>query len=139
MAGDMEPVGPAHSDQQQMFEQLLENQKQDLELRAQQLELDKQKDNNALAFGRDALKAQAEDRAHERELGRKTKRDVLWLVGVLAVMIVTVVIVAMCMDKDAIAQEVIKAVIYVGVGGAGGYGVGRAGRPKGDNQAQAEE
>lgn len=139
MAHDMVVGDNGQPDQQQLLEQLLENQKQDFALRAQQLELDKQKDNNALAFGREALAAQERDRIHDREVGRKTKRDVLWLIVVVAIIIGAIITIALCMGKDTIASEIIKAVAYGGLGSAGGYGLGRSGKTRQDQPSQSAE
>jgi hypothetical protein len=117
---------PGASTNSEWMQQFVENQKGELALRAQELELNKQKDNNSFAFARDALKAQSEDRVHDRDCARKTRRDVLWLILAAVVVVASVVVVALWRDKEQVAMEIIKDAMLFLTGGAGGYGISQA-------------
>jgi hypothetical protein len=120
------PPPPNNPPSPAWFGQFLENQKTELSLKAQELELQKQKDANSFAYAEKALGAQERDRTHERECSRKTRKDLYFLVLGIVVIIAALVGVAMWLGKDQVALEIVKAVIYLLSGGAGGYGLGRA-------------
>jgi hypothetical protein len=130
MASELVPADPGAGGQsgptQEWMQQFVENQKQELTLRAQELDLNKQKDNNSFAFAREALKAQSEDRVHERDCTRKTRRDVLWLILAAVIVVAAVVVIALWRDKEQVAMEIIKDGMLFITGGAGGYGISQA-------------
>ncbi|MEN6538909.1 MAG: hypothetical protein ABFC67_04790 [Mizugakiibacter sp.] len=139
MASEMVPPGGPPTDPK-WLEQLVENQKQEIALKANELELEKQRDNNNLSWARESLAAQERDRKHERECQRDKQKDrqrfVLFLLGIIA----AVVLVALWLGKDAVATEIAKAVVFVAAGSIGGYGYARSkAEPSADlNQSPSE-
>lgn len=109
---------------------VLEAQAQDMALKSEQnqiererLEIDKQKDANAYKFGMASLDAQAKDRVHERECARAQRKDAQRLIIWLLAIICALVGYAIYLDKDELAIELVKAVIFLTAGGAAGYGL----------------
>jgi hypothetical protein len=110
----------------ELVQQLINNQARELELRTADLALQQQKDNNAFAFGKEALAARADDLKDQRKHDFKKRISGYIFIAVLVVTAVALIAYALHMGKDAFATELIKAVIYLGGGGLGGYGIGRA-------------
>ncbi len=105
--------------------QLVENQTKELELRAQELALQKQQDDHGFEFSKKALDAQLEDRKTQRDHNKHMQHSLYYLIGFLSVMVVAIVITSLWLNKEAIAIEIIKAVGYMLAGGFGGYGVSK--------------
>ena len=108
-----------------LFKEFLENQAKELEIKARDLDLQKQKDDHSFEFAKTALEAQKEDRAEQRTFQIKTKRNGHIFTTIISVLFVTLLVTALAMDKDQVALEIIKAVIFMATGGAGGYAIGR--------------
>ena len=108
-----------------LFKEFLDNQAKELELKSREIDLQKQKDDHAFEFAKTALETQTNDRTQQRSFLARTKRNGHVFAVIIAVIFVTLLITALAMDKDQIALEIIKAVIFIVTGGAGGYAVGR--------------
>lgn len=120
------------------LKELLKAQAQDVALKSEQLELetrrldfDKQKDQNALKFGLESLAAQERDRQHSRNIARDEKRDGHRLFVIVVIVIALLVAYALYLDKDKIAEELVKAIVFLAAGAAAGYGI--ANKSKSDN------
>lgn len=109
-----------------VVQQLISNQARELELRASDLALQQQKDNNAFSFGKEALVAKASDLKDQRRHQHWKMVITFCFIGFLVLLTVALIAYAMHSGKDAMATEIIKAVIYVGGGAVGGYGIGRS-------------
>lgn len=138
--------GPKKQQQQQssleLIQKFVDNQSKELMFKAQELEVEKQKDQNSLEYGKLALAAQERDRVHERECGRGEKKDqhrfIVWIAGVVALLIIA----ALFMDKDKIAEELVKVIVYIGAGVAAGYGLAtrkKSGGPSSGSGQQSPE
>lgn len=109
-----------------------------LEVEKQRIEIDKQKDDHAFAFGMASLETQAADRRHAREISRKEKTDGHWLIFGVLVAVAGLISYALYLDKDEIAQELVKAIIFLTAGAVAGYGL--AARKKGkDNNSPPDQ
>jgi hypothetical protein len=108
----------------QQLQQLLQNQAQELQLRKEQLELQKQQVANTHEYTKLALSEQSADRKDTREHGRILQKYRYWTIITLSVLIAVFVTIAICLNKDQIALEVIKYVATVALSGAGGYAIG---------------
>lgn len=109
----------------QTIEQLVKNQAFELELRARELDLQQQQDRHSFEFSRASLDAQIIDRQDERVFQRKQRRDAYILAAIISFALCGVVAFAMWANKDQIALEIIKSVVLLLSGGAGGYAIGR--------------
>jgi hypothetical protein len=105
--------------------QLVENQAKELELRAQELALQKQQDDHGFEFSKKALETQLEDRKLQREHNIHLQRNQYILSGILSVMVVVIIITALFLNKETIAIEMIKAIVFLLAGGIGGYGLSK--------------
>lgn len=108
----------------------LDNQTQELEIKAKQLAIQKQEDDHGFEFGKAALAAKAEDRKLQREHDLKARVYTYGLIGVIVLLIFGIIFYAMYSDNKDIAMEIIKAIVYVAGGVLGGYGVAKAGDTK---------
>lgn len=104
--------------------QLVENQTKELELRAQELAFQKQQDDHSFEFSKKALDAQVTDRNMQRELNKHLQRNQYFMISFLALSVVAVVAYSLHLNKEAIATEIIKAIVFIFAGGVGGYGLG---------------
>ncbi|MEI7589876.1 MAG: hypothetical protein WCJ49_00950 [Deltaproteobacteria bacterium] len=103
--------------------QLIENQAQELELRAQELALQRQQDDHSFEFSKKAIEAQVTDRNLQRELNKHLQRNQYFLISFLAFATVIVITYSLYLDKEAFATEIIKAIFFFFAGGVGGYGL----------------
>lgn len=109
-----------------VVERLVENQFKEIALRAQELELESQKDTNTLEYSKLALSAQERDREAERTASRNRQKDRLGFILAITVIVALLIGGALYLDKDQVALELVKAAILMLAGGAGGYGLARA-------------
>ena len=121
---------------------VLEAQAQDMILKSEQnqierdrLEVDKQKDANAFKFGMASLEAQAKDRVHARDCERGQRKDAQRMILLILLIVALLVAYALYLDKDALAEELIKAVVFLVAGGVGGYGIAMKKKAKGDGDS----
>ncbi len=115
----------------ELLEQILQNQAKELELRYNELNLKKQEDNNSYEFAKAALSAKSSDRKDEREHDRQTQKTVLIFAAVITLVVTTLIIYALSIGKDSFAMELIKAVIFILSGGAGGFAIGKSSKDVG--------
>jgi hypothetical protein len=106
-------------------DKLLENQSKDLELKAKELDIQRQKDADNLDYAKLALGAQERDRKDARQCERGKQTDRYKLIGGLSVGLIMLVALAIWLGKEAMALEIIKAIAYMSAGVVGGYSAGR--------------
>jgi hypothetical protein len=116
--------------------QFLENQSRELALRNEELALKQRELEVNYQYAERALEAQVRDRKDSRQEIRSERRDTLVFLGMIASLVACFFGWLLYNGKDAFALEVLKAVLYLGGGGAGGY---FAGKSKGREQAKATE
>lgn len=104
----------------------LSNQEQELLLRDRELAIEAQRDAHGFEYGKRAIELQAEDRKNARHWDYQNKRLLFFGVGVCLVIIFGCVGFAMYLNKDDVAKEIVKGLIYVAAGALGGYGAARA-------------
>jgi hypothetical protein len=127
---DFDPEKPP-----QWLVQAVQNQAQDIQIRREQVEAQKQQAADAHEYAKLALNAQAEDRKDARQHGRWLyKYRLMGLMGI-STLIAIFVVLALCLNKDQIALEVIKNVATIVVSAGGGYAIGVG---QGRKQAAAE-
>lgn len=110
---------------QQGFEEFLILQNKELDVRMEELALQKQKDSNSFDFARESLGIKKSDREDQRRHeARQRKATYLFVTAILAIFSM-VVCYSLFMGKEAFATEVIKTLAYIFTGGMGGYGIAR--------------
>jgi hypothetical protein len=80
---------------------------------------------NAHEYALQLLKTKSEDSQREREAQRSQRRDQMAFAGFALAMITGLIVYAMHIGKDQIALEALKDIALFGVGGMGGYAIGR--------------
>lgn len=113
-----------------MVERFLENQTKELELRAQELTLQKQKDANAFEFGKEALTVKATDRKDQRDHEKCQRKHSYFFAGFVTLVVAAVILYSLFTGKEAFALEIVKALVFILTGGAGGYGLAKASAAK---------
>lgn len=108
-----------------LFKEFLGNQTKELELKNRQLELEKQKDDHSFEWAKKSLDAQVVDRDKQRAFQLHGRRNCFVFATIIAVLFIGLLISALMLNKDQVALEIIKAMIFITTGGAGGYAVGR--------------
>jgi hypothetical protein len=101
-------------------------QEQELMLRMQELELRKQTDNNNLDYAKAALDARVQDLKDERQHAKDIQKNLLSFFKILGIVFFIFLGIALSLNKDEIVKEIIKAIIYIGAGGSGGYFYGKS-------------
>jgi hypothetical protein len=109
----------------QTIGQLVQNQARELELRARELDLQQQQDRHSFEFSKEALTTQAQDRKDERLFQYRQRRNSYLLAVGIAVVVATMVSLAMWFNKDQVAMEIIKSIVLLLSGGGTGYAIGR--------------
>lgn len=105
--------------------QMIANQAAELQLRSQQLAVQKE----SLAHNRDlalhSIAAEKEDRADSRNHDRCIQRNRYIFGGVIIFLAIASVCVLAGLGKDALAAECVKMAAFLGTGFLGGYAVGK--------------
>lgn len=112
------------------LEQFLENQGKEIELRSAELQNDREREAQNHVHALKSLEAQLQDRSGERSHRLALVTRALILAGIGAVIVSAVIIYAIHASKPEVAMEIIKAIVLLIAGGAGGYGVGARRRKK---------
>ena len=105
-----------------MIERFLELQKEELAVRAKELELGFQQDNNQKEIAEKSISANLQDRENERVyLGKQSK---IRLVGIV---IVFFIVAAFCsyslfLGKETVVMKIAEALVIFASGFIGGYG-----------------
>lgn len=104
---------------------LLAVQEKDLALKAQEMELRKQTDSNSFEFAKASLTANIKDREEQRKYFQSITKYVLGFSAVVFLLFAVFLSIALYLNKDQIAMEIVKAIIYIASGGLGGYALGQ--------------
>ncbi|HEY0024753.1 MAG TPA: hypothetical protein VGB24_17700 [Longimicrobium sp.] len=119
-----------------LVQQLVENQAKELAIRSEEIALRAKETDAGHRFAEKALDAQVKDRHEIREEQKRGRRDRLYFLGFAAAVVITFLVYLLHTGKDAFAQEVLKALIFLLSGGTGGY---FAGKHQGRKQEAAGE
>jgi cation transport ATPase len=117
-----EPAIPAQSNNAALLTKFVENQSKELEHRAQELQLEKQKDDHAFEYGKEALAAQERDRKHERESAREQRRDRHKFILLILVVVAALLLGVIYLGQAQVALELTKSLGIFLAGAVGGYG-----------------
>ncbi|MDD2367360.1 MAG: hypothetical protein PHN84_14470 [Desulfuromonadaceae bacterium] len=128
----------SHPPDPELIGLFLKNQTKELEIREQELVLRKQADNNSFQFAQKSLDAQVTDRTAEREHVTKNRIYLMYFAAFVIVAVVGFLGFALHNGKDAIAMEIIKAILYIVTGSSGGYALGRSKKRDSDGASQNE-
>ncbi|MBX3174324.1 MAG: hypothetical protein KF709_07915 [Gemmatimonadaceae bacterium] len=118
----------------ELFEQMLEQQAETLRVRKEEIELQKQQDVHNYEFAKASLSTQAEDRERQRSAARAARRDRMYFSGFVILVLSGFVGYSLFLGREEFARETLKALVFLGAGGLGGYSFART---RGRNGAQS--
>jgi len=110
----------------EVISRMIENQAQEIALKEKELKLRKQQDDHSYEYAKTALSAQIQDNESHRNYLKSKRRNYFYFIIGLVIIISALVCYAMALNKDHIALEIIKAVIFFSTGGLGGYAIGKS-------------
>ena len=119
MQNNQNPLSP------ELVGKLLAVQEKDLTLKAQDMELKKQADSNNFEFAKASLTANVKDREEQRKHFESIMRYILYFSGFVILALAIFLSLALYLNKDQVALEIIKAIILITSGGIGGYALGK--------------
>ena len=121
-------------------DQFIELQLRDIELRKSEHEAKKAQNQRLLDFARSTYEIQTEDMKSKRENERKRDRYFLNIVFLLVILLFSLMITAMFLNKDELLIEFSKIAGYIFGGGITGYGFAiQKVRMKESEQSQGEK
>ena len=106
------------------IDKFLDNQRLELDIKAKEIELQRTAEQHSFEYSKSALDKEAADRNTHRAFVRQCRRDTYLFVSGLVVVVSGIIGYSLWMGKDEIAMEIIKAIIFLLSGGAGGYAIG---------------
>ncbi len=110
----------------ELLSKWVEVQSNDIKLQTERLRIEEQELKHNHEIAKITLEKQVADRDAQRDFIRKCRKDnFLFISGIIAV-IGGLIISALFLNKDQIAMEIIKAVLFIVSGGAGGYALGKS-------------
>lgn len=107
-----------------IIKEFFDLQAREIEVRQEEINLQKLERGNAHEFAKLSLDAQAKDRKDARDHGKTERRDRLMFAGVIIVILVAFVIVAIQLNQVDLAKELIKNVALLAGGALAGYSYG---------------
>ncbi len=132
MSNDMRPLNPKPNEPPEWFGKFLDIQSREVEERAEERKLRAQVETNHFELAKLSLGAQERTYTSDHDSRKHERRDTYFLVAAVILIIAVLVGVAMWLGKDALAMELVKAVLYLTAGGAGGFALGKVKAKKED-------
>ena len=108
-----------------LFKEFLDNQSKELELKSSEIDLKRQEDEHSFKFAQQALAAQLGDRKEQRNFYLKSRKSGYVFATIIGVLFIAFLVFALAIGKDQVALEIIKAIIFLATGSAGGYAIGK--------------
>jgi hypothetical protein len=108
-----------------LLERFINVQEQELVIRGQEIDLRKQNDHNAHDYAKAALEANVKDREAERNHVANTTKFCYIFAGIVIFFLMVLFCFALYLNKDVIVMEIIKAIMFFGTGGIGGYALAK--------------
>jgi len=110
----------------ELVERYLDQQSKEIAIRAQELEIERQKDFHNFEFGKAALEAQAQDRMHDRNSKVNELRHRHRLLISLSLILAVLILGAAWRGESQLAMEIAKSIALLLAGGVGGYGYAKS-------------
>lgn len=114
----------------ELLGRFLDVQQQEIKLRTDELSLRTQQDKHNKEIAEKSISANLTDREHDRAHTRGMAKLILSAVVGLSIVVAFVICYALFSGKEAVAKDIIQALILVSSGGAGGYAIGAKGKRK---------
>lgn len=116
----------------EVLDRFINFQEQEIDVRRQELELKHKEEDHAFEYANASLNAQVADRNQERDLLKTVIGKSFVFAGIVIIAFIVFLAYALYLDQPQIVSEIIKAIVYIFCGGAGGFAAGRFTRPKKD-------
>jgi hypothetical protein len=107
-----------------IIREFFELQAREIEVRQDEINLQKLERGNAHEYAKLALDAQAKDRQDARNHGKTERRDRLIFAGIIVLVLVAFVIIAIQLNQVDLAKELVKNVALLAGGALAGYSYG---------------
>jgi hypothetical protein len=120
----------------QVIEDMVRQQAQQLELRNRELALREKEIDRQAGYAEKVLATQADDLKDQRQHeGKQTRTRII---GAVIAFVLTLTFLGVCIltGHETIALEIVKAVVYLGAGGSGGYAYARTRGKRTDNDSE---
>jgi hypothetical protein len=114
----------------ELIQLFLHNQSKELDIKAKEIDQQRVSDQHTFEYSKIALEKEAIDRNAHRDFVRKCRKDTFLFISGIGALITLVVGYSLYIGKDQIAMEIIKSLIFLLSGGAGGYALGRKEKAK---------
>jgi hypothetical protein len=105
--------------------QMIKTQEKEIEARIQEIEFRKQSEQNNYEYGKQALAANERDRESQRNHTTKSLINSYIFYGIIVFLILVFLSLCIFLNKDQLVSECIKAILYIGTGGLGGFGLAK--------------
>jgi hypothetical protein len=115
------PPPKLSADALRLIEHFLQVQSQEIETRQQEITAREKESENAHQYALKSLEVQADNLEKDRQHKRTVYRDRLLFATVSILVLAIFLTIALFLNKDQIAIEIVKAIVYLAVGGLGGY------------------
>jgi hypothetical protein len=124
--GELQPQPSRHPAlPEKTVQEFIVLQNKELDLRIEELALQKQKDANSFEYAKQALGIKKTDREDQRIHEARQRKAAYIFSGTLTVILASVIIYALSIGKESFATEVIKTIVYIVTSGVGGYGIAK--------------
>lgn len=104
---------------------LVQNQKRELEIRAEELRLKAQEDQHAFAHAGKVLEAQERDRKDQRQACHREAVNRYRFIGIITIVSLLFIVTLVCLGKDQVALDIVKTAVSLITGAIGGFFYGK--------------
>ena len=109
----------------EIVQKILENQEKELQLKAQSIEIDRQKDGNQFEYAKFAVEKQFELEKYSMDHQLQKQKIAYVLTGTVSLMVAAVVAYAMKSGHVDVAMRILEIVATAVISSVGGYHIGK--------------
>lgn len=113
-----------------MFHRFLDQQAQEIAVRSQEIQIRQLEIKAGYRYSRASLDAQVRDLRDKRSEERKKRRDQLFFVGFVTVLLSGLLVYLLQSGKEELAHEILKAVVFITMAAASGFYAGKSSERK---------
>ncbi|HEU4558258.1 MAG TPA: hypothetical protein VFS20_10425 [Longimicrobium sp.] len=113
-----------------LIHRFLDQQAQEIAIRSQELQIRQLEIKAGYRFSRASLDAQQTDLKDKRSEERKKRRDQLFFVGFVTVVLIGLVVYLLQSGKEGLAHEILKALVYITTAATSGFYAGKSSERK---------
>ncbi len=113
-----------------MFHRFLDQQAQEIAVRSQEIQIRQLEIKAGYRYSRASLDAQVRDLRDKRSEERKKRRDQLFFIGFVTVLLSGLLVYLLQNGKEELAHEILKAVVFITMAAASGFYAGKSSERK---------